>query len=170
MEEIASYLFDNSDDFKECHYLALMNLVGKVHTQIQFPIIINNQPQWSVHSIDLENYSFNIMTQRCSSFIEVTERQWVRFARILELNNYEEFVHQLDWTIPEDYQINSQAFFKYRFVLPDTLTKETRQKIHIMSAVSGRFETESQFIERIPNTNQWKKKLNIFISDFNQNT
>ena len=169
MEEIADYLFENSDDFKDCHYLALMNLISTANTKIKIQInipVISYQPQSIIPDIQHRNYKYNFLINKSSRPIEISEEQWVRIGEILEQNNVNIFVHQLDLLIPQDFQINPRIMYKHRFVLPETLSKQTRQKIHIMSSVTGDFETSCEFIERIPNTNQWKKKLNIFIRNF----
>ena len=163
MEEIAAYLFDNCDDFKEGHYLTLMNLLSKAHKNQQ---IITIPYQITEPVVYDRNYNVNRLSRMSSPIIEVTETQWIRLGQILDLNNVDNFVRQLDWIVPEGYQVTPGALYKYRFVLPQSLTANTRQKLHIMSRVYNEFHTESFFLTLNRSTFEWTKKLNIFINDF----
>jgi len=162
MEDIVAYLFENSDDFKEGHYLTLMNLVNKAHKEqrVKYPIIPTVQYE------DGRNYHVNRIARMSSSAIEVSDDQWIRLSEILNLNNVQIFVLQLDWIVPEDYQVRAGAIYQYRFVLPETLTSSDRQKLHVMSKVFRAFHTESCYLRFDRATRIWTKKLNIFIREF----
>jgi hypothetical protein len=177
MEDIADYLFDNSDDFKECHYLALMNLLSKVHTKINHqPIYIYTTPSIVLNNISVDtntdvinnmNWQFTRLQNISSDGIIVSETEWAWMLRQHVLNNdVDLFFNALRNLIPSNYNIKPDAVYKYQFIFPESLNGNDRQKIHIMGAVSRDFGTNSKYISRNNQYGGWNKKISVFVRNF----
>jgi hypothetical protein len=154
MERITNYMYEHTDDFKESNYLDIMRLLNKpLKPKEQYTCYWSNQN------------SFNGFEKHSSSEIIISEYQLVDIMQSVYNNNVENVMNSLRDLVPSNYSIKPDKLFKYHFVFPDSLDNADRQKIHIMSSVSGKFRTISKFID-IDYSGKWKKQLSIFINKF----
>jgi hypothetical protein len=165
MQDIASYLFEHSDNFKEGDYLALMNLVSSANKTIMArPLTVS-----SVRFPRTDDETPLILMNLCSPVIDISEEIWNDRLKPLLINGRDCMMSALYSLVPEDYNINYDVRYKYCFTLPNKLTNSERQKFHIMSKTSGNFFTKS-FYEPGRPTNiprgQWAKKLHLCIKNF----
>ena len=168
MQAIASYLFEHSDDFKEVHYLALMNLVSSANKTIMaLPLTVS-----SVRRHRSDDETPLILMNLCSPVIDISEEIWNDRLKPLLINGGESarvMMSALYSLVPEDYNINYDVRYKYCFTLPNKLTNSERQDFHIMSKTSRKFFTKSFYEPGRPRhipRQQWAKKLYLCIVDF----
>jgi len=138
MDDLQSYLFENSQDFPEGHYLKLMELLLKAHRQIAprvpvpMPAFEITIPPYSPDSDDYDTRRINSLISKYETVrtIEITLDQWnVDFK---DEDNYYYFIIKL-------MQVGTYIeWAPTHFIFPNELTSEDRQTIHIMA--SGRYQ------------------------------
>ena len=124
MDELQSYIFENSTDFKEIHYMRIMELMLKAHIQIRNP---ERQPFIRpVPFIRNEVVTFTITPDEWNNNIKPT----LPFGEILP-GTSDPLIEYLSVLVPP--VANTNNFFNF----PACLTSDERQKIHIMSKYDG---------------------------------
>ena len=130
MEALQSYLFENSQDFPEGHYLKLMDLLLKAHKQISPPARIplsevtmpSYSPDDNYYGMRLQNVVTYSTIQR---IIEITLEQWESIFK--DEPNYHNFLVNLRNITPSGQWIPTQ------YIFPPQISARDRQQIHILA-------------------------------------
>jgi hypothetical protein len=154
MENLQSYLFENSEDFSEKHYINLMALLLKAHNERQVRTVyvegrvITDYGQERINSIRERH---NIQET-----VTISEEIWHDVLKPI-LSNYD-----LDTSIDSENiffdKLKGISNVSTQFIFPDCLTSQQRQKIHIMSKYSDVWSIT--FTKR----NGIRNNINIFLA------
>jgi hypothetical protein len=145
MESLQSYLFENSEDFSEKHYVNLMALLLKAHNEKVRTVCVERP--FFVEARDEER--INLITERLNINRQmiISEDYWNNELKDI-IDSSDEFICKLKLYSIDNWEPT-------RYILPECVTSEHRQKIHIFASQSF-FTT---FTKRNNNNNT----LNIFI-------
>jgi len=148
MDDLQSYLFENSQDLPEGHYVKLMELLLKAHKQIASPASVPMpafeitvppySSDYSPNSVDYDTrysrLSYDYDTRRIGSLIrnydtvrtiEISLGDWNVYFK--DEDNFYNFAMKLK---DLDTYIN---WAPTQYIFPNDLTSEDRQTIHIMA-------------------------------------
>ena len=130
MNDLQSYIFENSTDFKEIHYIRIMELMLKAHNQIQLAQVRQPFIRQHVPFIRNEVVTFTITPDEWNNNI----KQIFCAPSLLEdifPNTSDPLIEYLSVLVPP--VANTNNLFNF----PTCLTSNERQKIHIMSKYDG---------------------------------
>jgi hypothetical protein len=125
MDELQEYLFENKEQFKEVHYLDLMNLCLKLHKKINEPV--NNRSLFS------EPFN-NDLLFNYTSLINISNEQWNE-SFLEDQSTFLQFIRRI---IRLD---NQENVCDMKITFPSILSTFQRQKIHIYINMEAYIDT-----------------------------
>jgi hypothetical protein len=130
MDDLQSYVFDNSEDFSEKHYINLMALILKAHNQISIC-----KPDPPVRRMPMTQLQWIIERNSVDRILALTQEQSDSVFALnypcqhMLIDTLSSFFGREHW--------NRQSWLKTDFIFPVTLTNEERQMMHILCNVRG---------------------------------
>jgi len=163
MDALQSYVFENSTDFKEIHYIKIMELMLKAHNQIQQPSIyasplIPNEVYRS--RLAWDGYWINQMTIRHNIVKEkvITFEEWFGIKDELFFNPSSFIIKMQEITfLPDEETVNVKIIF------PECLVWFERQKIHINASQNGFITFTAGKNDNIPRLHVFLRNNNFLI-------
>jgi hypothetical protein len=151
MEDLQSYLFENSEDFSEKHYINLMALLLKAHNERQVRTVYVQREH-----IDYQQERINFITERfnINRVIIISSAYWNN--ELKDIINASHHVYEFICKLKYSNGDSIDNWEPTHYILPDCVTCAQRKEIHIMGSRRSDFTT---FTKR----GEHNDTLNVFI-------